>query len=1124
LAERLAYWQKQLQGAPALLELPTDRPRPAQQTFNGAQQSFEIERDRLQELMTLCSDSGATLFMTLLSAYAILLSRYSQQQDFAIGSPVAGRNRSETEDLVGFFVNGLVLRLSLTGNPSFRDFLEEVRQHTLAAYDHQDLPFEALVEALQGPRDLRFPPLAQVGFALQNLPVAKVDLSDLQIEPVEIDNHTAKYDLILAIAEHQGALQANLEYNSDLFDPSTMAELAQHYQYLLSAIVANPDCSIHDLALMPDSGYQELLGLSAESVDAFYPLTTTQRDLALDSVRDPEGTHNNLGYALELPLSLDESLWQQALQRVMNEQPALRTRVVSCEASFVERQYQWVATSAEVSLQRLDWSDKIEQSSEQRHEALAALIYQPFSMDGELLRHYLIRLRRDWYISVFAVHHVLLDGLSVTQHLNWVTATYTALVQDAPLPDLAKPLFADYLHYERQRFDQPALLARWDARLQTVSALDIPVPNVTERLDQTPKILHRAVKLSSGEWKKIRQFCRQQRITPAIYFKTLYAVLLARYGRAEQDFAFTEVLAGRIKGHTQTLGCYYSQVPFIVAADWLSADTDISALFAHMREGLRQLGDDRDFSVFAQRQRMAAAKVRFLFNFYNFPDGVELLDKRYPLTQFVPPPQAGEVQCIVKSVGDELWLTLSFHAQSFDDQRFLERMKALSDRLLTADSVQTVYDLDPLLTDENEPLGYWETQAYAIKTAPPDETVVSLIEAQVLRAPERIAVQMGQQTLSYAALNNVANQLAETLIQQGLTRGDRVGVCVTRSPAMIILPLAILKAGGCYVPMDPQYPAERLHYMREDAQLTRVLSDEDVPLSTAGTRPNPALPLTAEDAVYLIYTSGSTGQPKGAGVIQRGVVNLLQWVEQELQLSAEDRVLIISSFSFDLTQKNLWAPLCCGACVVLSAHQEYDPEIISQTIVEQQISWLNCAPSLFYPLVDKSADLRALASLKRLLLGGEAINMARLRDWLESDSCQAEIINTYGPTECTDIAAFYRITEALYFARHPRFPVPLGQANTQVQLSVRETSMQRTPIGLPGELCIAGWGVGSGYWQQPALTAERFVDNPQSQDAFDRILYRTGDRARYRADGLLDYLGRIDQQVNYAVYALSRVK
>src|SRR5262245_11294765 len=258
LKPQLSYWKSQLYGMP-VLQLPTDRPRPAVQSHRGAKQSFVFSTPLFDQLKSLSRKEEVTLFMTLLAAFQILIHRYTRQEDIAVGSPVAGRNQPEIENLIGFFVNTLLLRTDLSDNPTFRDLLARVRGVALGAYDHQDVPFEKLVEELQPERTLSRSPLFQVMFAFHNAPSSALKLEGLTLSPLNIDSETAKFDLLLSMQDGAERLRGLIEYNTDLFDASTIARLLRHFEVLLKGIVANPDRRISDLPLLTEAERHQLL-------------------------------------------------------------------------------------------------------------------------------------------------------------------------------------------------------------------------------------------------------------------------------------------------------------------------------------------------------------------------------------------------------------------------------------------------------------------------------------------------------------------------------------------------------------------------------------------------------------------------------------------------------------------------------------------------------------------------------------------------------------------------------------------------------------------------------------------------------------------------------------------------
>lgn len=381
-------------------------------------------------------------------------------------------------------------------------------------------------------------------------------------------------------------------------------------------------------------------------------------------------------------------------------------------------------------------------------------------------------------------------------------------------------------------------------------------------------------------------------------------------------------------------------------------------------------------------------------------------------------------------------------------------------------------------------------------------------------SPSAPAVICGGVTTDYATLVGRARSIAALLHGRGIGPGSLIGVGLDRSMELIATLLGVLRTGAAYVPIDPSYPPQRISTMIASAGLDAVLTRRGLEASFEGapvwffedSESLPPLETEASPAsggaVYAIFTSGSTGVPKAASVRHSGFANLLDWYETELDLTDRDRALVISSPSFDLTQKNFFAPLRSGGAIVLDDCRTYDITRILGLIREHRVTLINCTPSAFYPLVDAAASgaYGEIATLRFAVLGGEPISLPRLRDWLTAPNCSAEVVNSYGPTECTDICLIHR----LHRGNLDDFPfVPLGHEIPNVSVSIRDEELRVLPDGDTGELCISGAGLGFGYLRDPAKTAEKFVGG----------IYRTGDLAKRLPCGTFEFRGRADHQV-----------
>jgi amino acid adenylation domain-containing protein len=405
-----------------------------------------------------------------------------------------------------------------------------------------------------------------------------------------------------------------------------------------------------------------------------------------------------------------------------------------------------------------------------------------------------------------------------------------------------------------------------------------------------------------------------------------------------------------------------------------------------------------------------------------------------------------------------------------------------------------------------------------------DKCLHQLVEAQVDRSPNELAVISDDKELTYAELDARANQLAHRLQKVGVGPEVRVAVCAERSIEMLIALLGTLKAGGAYVPLDPSYPRERLAFVLDDTGARVLLIQKDLesklPAHDAtvlyldgvaeeqvtGKRERPLTAVTPDNLAYVIYTSGSTGNPKGVLISHRSINNRLLWTNHTFPLSSGDRLLQKTPYTFDASIWELFAPLLAGAVVVMArrgGHQ--DPSYLAQTVAEREITILQLVPSMLRVFLQQEGVAQSCRTLKRMFCGGEALP-ADLRDHFYR-LLEGDLINLYGPTESAIDAAGYQCERD-----NPGPMVPLGRPLTNIQIFILDRHLQPAPIGVGGELHIGGIGLARGYLNRPDLTAAGFIPNPFATTPGAR-LYRTGDLARYLPDGRLEFLGRLDHQV-----------
>jgi amino acid adenylation domain-containing protein len=433
-----------------------------------------------------------------------------------------------------------------------------------------------------------------------------------------------------------------------------------------------------------------------------------------------------------------------------------------------------------------------------------------------------------------------------------------------------------------------------------------------------------------------------------------------------------------------------------------------------------------------------------------------------------------------------------------------------------ADAAQLLGNLGLLAADERRQLleGFNATDTeYPLATP-----VQRLIEAQVARTPDAEALVFGDVRLSYAELDARANQLASRLIAAGVGPDVLVGIAVERSVEMVVGLLAVLKAGGAYVPMDPELPSERLAYLFEDSGIALLLTQSHLSLPmpsgltvlaldeldlSAYSSDNPNITVAPENLAYVIYTSGSTGKPKGAGNRHSALTNRLCWMQQAYQLDASDTVLQKTPFSFDVSVWEFFWPLMTGARLAVAGPGDHrDPARLVELIHQYQVTTLHFVPSMLQAFLT-DAQVSSCTGLKRIVCSGEALPVDAQQQ-VFAKLPQAGLYNLYGPTEAAIDVTHWTCRE------EGTDTVPIGQPIANLSTYVLDAELNPVPVGVIGELYLGGEGLARGYHRRPALTAERFATSPFGNG---ERLYRTGDLARQRADGVIEYAGRIDYQV-----------
>jgi amino acid adenylation domain-containing protein len=853
-------------------------------------------------------------------------------------------------------------------------------------------------------------------------------------------------------------------------------------------------------------------------------LSFAQQRLWFIDQLSPGGFAYNITGGLRIEGPLDVSALERALDGLVRRHEPLRTVFVAVDGQPM----QVVNSAGDFRLPVLDLQDVPAESRDREGERrMVEEGRRPFDLRrGPLFRAHLYRLAGQEHVLQLTMHHIVADGWSLGVLAKDLTVAYAA--HAAGGPDLA-PLparYADIVRRQQERLRGPALEAQatyWRNRLS-------PPPPVLELPGDRPRP---PIQTFNGAWESfvipdglvegLRRLGREQGVTLFMTLLAAFDVLLHRYTGLD-DIAVGVPIANRTTIDTEgVIGLFANSL--VLRTD-LTGDPTVTELLQRVREVALGAYAEQDFPferlvemVQPVRDMSHSPLFQVMFILQNAPfEPVELAGLTLTPIMLRTGSAKTDITLEVLERPDGLHTYLEYNTDLFE-QETIRRMGRHLERVLTAfvaDPAQPVSRL-PLLeeAERRRIIDEWN----ATGTAVGDETVAERFEIQAARAPSAVAARFEGAELSYRELNEHANRLAHHLQRHGVGPDVLVGVLVERSLEMLITVLAVLKAGRAYVPLDPTYPAERLEFMLQDARIPLIVTrtsfgdrlaipdgveticlDRDAALIERESDENPGTCAKPDDLAYVIYTSGSTGRPKGVQIAQRSLVNLLAAFQNVLGATARDVLVAITTLSFDIAGLELLLPLVTGGRVVIASRDvAADPVKLIGLLGSSAATIVQATPATCRMLVE--SGWRTAGNL-RLLCGGEALPSELATRLLATG---ASVWNVYGPTETTIWSTVHRVEAG-------EGPVPIGRPIANTRAYVLDSSHLPVPIGVPGELYIGGAGVARGYLDRDDLTAEKFVADPFSSDPSAR-LYRTGDIARYRPDGSLEFLGRADHQV-----------
>jgi amino acid adenylation domain-containing protein/non-ribosomal peptide synthase protein (TIGR01720 family) len=1129
------YWRQQFADGFPILELPTDHPRTQQRSNKGARLRATIGEALTGDLKRLSGRQGCTMFTTLLGGFSLMLHQLSGQDDIVVGINVAQQLSTGTRDFVGFRINPLSIRSKASAEQTASDYFGALKATVLNAYEHQNVSVNKLNKGLKARRESGRMLLVSAAFNLDHSGAGDLKFHDLEAKAVSNHNGHSTLDIYLNVVEKRDRLLLDWDYNCELFEADTVRGWMRHFEELLTALCADPALALSALprpALpaakpAPDTEEDDSLSIYKGS-----NLTRYQMLIWAGQMLHPDtAMYINAGYSI-IPVHIDRAHYQKAIDALVEKSDALRT--VFEERDGVPQQR--VLASQPYEVEYLDFSREPDPHAA-LHDWAQARCRVPLDLHGRVFEVALIKLADDEYGEYLNVHHIVTDAQSVAYIIRLIAEYYGRslrgeLDRAAPLPQ-----FQDYVAAERAYLKSPRAARAagyWRQKLsEEIEPLNFYGAPVSKRSTRVERV---SCDLGAERTRAIKAYAAgadASAISPDVALHNVFAALI---------YAFLHRISGsrRIslgdpfhnrRGKDETIGLLMQILPVRVTIE--DGDTFTSLISKAAREHFKSL----QYSTYpvgnpVQRQ---AYDVEYNYITATNPtsfEGAPVKDR------WLHPGSANESLAIQihQNAPETFTCEFDFHRDVFDEARRASAVRhflAVVDAFLE-DASRPVRSVSLLSEEERRRLA--EPGSTRVEF-PTDRSFARLFEEQVAKTPERVAVSCAGRRLSYAELNEAADRLARRLRAKGVGPETLVAILARRGVNYLTAILAVFKAGGAYLPLDAQHPAERLGQVlgKSKSPLVLLEGEFEEALSQAfgkmGTAARPHAMRLDEQArgdeaegvlpnehspsslAYVIYTSGSTGVPKGAMVEQAGMLNHLHVKVRDLQLTADDVVAQTASQCFDISVWQFLAALLVGARVHVAGDEiAHSPERLWREIESESVTVVETVPSMLRTMLEEAEAAGQGGprpdTLRWMLATGEALPPVLCRRWLARYP-SVPVVNAYGPTECSDDVTHHVID------REPSADavnVPVGKPVGNIRIYVTDRGLEPLPDGMAGELCVGGIGVGRGYLYEPARTAEVFVPDPFSGEPGARM-YRTGDLGRYLPDGNLEYLGRLDHQV-----------
>lgn len=860
-------------------------------------------------------------------------------------------------------------------------------------------------------------------------------------------------------------------------------------------------------------------------IQSIYNLTPMQEGMLFHSLLNPDSQAYFVQFTYTIYSDINVNILEKSMNILIQRYDILRTNFYSKD---IEKPKQIVFKKKQMHIIYEDIS-KIKDPDKQKY--IDAYIQKDKENYFDLAKDLLIRISvlktgNKNSIVLLSFHHIIMDGWCLQTVIKELFEVYTCMIHNKPLELEDVPSYTEYIKWIEKR-DKKEACKFWSEYLDNYNC-QVKLPMLNFQTSAEYKQVDFYFSINRNTSKKLIDMAGRMNVTPNTILQTVWGVLLARYNNSD-DVVFGIVSSGRpeeIENVEKMVGLFINTLPIrIKFKNYMTIPELVREVQSHSMESRNY-----EFLPLAEIQALSKLKqklINSIYAFQNYPINKESITEVEEDSLVVGAVNGFEqtnynLNLIIALEGDVLTGVLKYNSNVYGND-MIENVAKCYEQMLQAicmDNDIRVMDID-IVTPQEKKLILDEFNN-TNERYPDHKTVHELFEEQAELNKDTIALVYHKKQYTYFELNSKANQVARLLIERGVIKGSIVGILVERSIEMIIGILAILKAGGVYLPIDTKYPMDRQKYILEDSGACAVLKPSSVTISVpsnvclidledekiyAGRNTNLINANVSDDLAYIMYTSGTTGNPKGVMIKHKSIIRLVRNTNY-IQFSKNDHLLQTGALVFDACTFEIWGALLNGLRLYIINDEEIiSPTIFSKILKDNKISVLFLTSALFNRFLEQ--DPRMFRYLKCLLVGGEVLcakNINRVRRENEG----LKVLNAYGPTENTTFSTYYIIDKD-----YEDNNIPIGKPISNTTAYILDNNYKLQPVGVPGELCLGGEGLAKGYLNREELNKDRFIANPFKEG---QKLYKTGDIARWLSDGNIEFIGRVDNQIKIRGY------